>query len=89
MTTAIKQELSPDLNPFDYAFGDILENKTNASSHPNISSLKAGIEEEWNKMSEEFILKASKSFRRCWYNNWKKWQPYWVNLLFSVSLIFC
>ena len=27
---------------------------------------KTAIEEEWNKMSEEFILKA------CWYHNWKK-----------------
>ncbi len=25
---------------------------------------KTAIEEEWNKMSEEFILKACKSFRR-------------------------
>ena len=35
----------------------LLENKTNASSHPNI-------EEELDKMFEEFILKAEKSFRR-------------------------
>ena len=26
--------------------------------------LRFAIEEEWNKMSEEFILKACKSFRR-------------------------
>ena len=31
----------------------VLENETNATSHLNI-----GFEEEWNKMSEEFILKA-------------------------------
>ena len=49
---AIKQDLSPDLNPLNYAH-----------SHPNIGSLKTAIEEEWNKMSEEFILKACKSFR--------------------------
>ena len=55
--TAIKQNLSPDLNPLDYAIWGILENK-NATSHPNIGSLKSAIEEEWNKMSEEFILKA-------------------------------
>ena len=36
----------------------------NATSHPNIGSLKNAIEEEWNKMSEKFILKACKSFRR-------------------------
>ena len=34
--------------------------------HPNIGSLKTAIQEQGNKMSEEFILKA------CWDNNWKK-----------------
>ena len=42
-----------------------LENKTNATSYPNIGSHKTAIEEEWNKMSEEFILKACKLFQRC------------------------
>ena len=37
----------------------ILENKTNL----HIDSLKTAIEDEWNKTSEEFILKAIKSFR--------------------------
>ena len=63
--TAIKQDLSQDLNPFDYAIWRILENKTNATSHLNIDSLKNTIVEEWNNMSEEFILKACKSFQRC------------------------
>ena len=55
---------SPDINVLDYAIWRILENKTNATSHPNIGSLKTAIEEEWNKMSKEFILKACKSFQR-------------------------
>ena len=42
----------------------ILENKTNTTSHPNIGSLKTAIEKEWNKMSEEFILKACKLFQK-------------------------
>ena len=62
--TAIKQDLSPNLNPLDYAIWDILENKTNVNSHQNIGSFKTVIEEEWNKMSEEFILKAYKLFQR-------------------------
>ena len=62
--TAIKQDLSPDLNPLDYATQGVLENKTNATSDPNIGSLKIAVEEEWNKISEEFILKAYKSSRR-------------------------
>ena len=41
----------------------VLKNKTNAMSHPNIGWLKTAIEEEWNKMFEEFILKLWKSFR--------------------------
>ena len=59
----IKQDLNPDLNSLDYAIWSILENKTNAISHPNIGFLKTAIEEEWNKTSE-FILKACRSFQR-------------------------
>ena len=61
---AIKQDLSPDIKPLDYAIWEDLENKTNATSHQNIGSLKTSIDEEWNRISEEFILKTSKSFRR-------------------------
>ena len=55
---------NPNLNPLDYTIWGILENKMNATSHPNIGLLITLIEEEWNKMSEEFILKACKSFGR-------------------------
>ena len=61
---AIKQILSPDLKPFDYAIWGVLDNKTNATSHPNIGSVKTAFEEEWNKMFEEFMLKTFKSFRK-------------------------
>ena len=47
-----------------YTMWGILENKTNATSHQNIGLLKTAFEKEWNKMSEEFILEACKSFRR-------------------------
>ena len=53
---------SPDLNALDYALWGVLENKTNATSHPNNGSFKTAIEEEWNKMFEEFILNACKLF---------------------------
>ena len=46
MRIAIKQDLSPDLNPLDYAIRGVLEYKTNPTSHPNIGSLKTAIEEE-------------------------------------------
>ena len=61
--TAIKQDLSPDFNLLDYAIWGV--NKTYATSHSNIGSLKTAIEEDWNKMSEELILKTCKAFRRC------------------------
>ena len=63
----------------------VLENKTNATSNPNIGLLKIAIEEEWNKMSEEFILKV------CWYNNWKRTtilSKFTVLYLFSYFVIF-
>ena len=53
---------SPDHNPDDYTIWGILENKTNANSHPNIGSLKTDVEEKWNKLSEEFILKTCSHF---------------------------
>ena len=53
---------SPGNNPIDYARWDISENKTNATSHPNIGLLKTATVAEWNKISKEFIVKACKSF---------------------------
>ena len=60
--TAIKKDLSADLNPLEYAIWGVLENKSNATSHRHIGWLKTAIEKEWNKMSKEFILKGCKSF---------------------------
>ena len=60
--TAIKQDLS--LYHLDYAIWGVLENKTNATAHLNIGLLKNAFEEEWDKISEEFILKAYESFWR-------------------------
>ena len=62
--TAMKQNLSLERNPFDYTIWGVWESKTNTTSHSNIGSLKTAIEEEWYKMSEEFILKVCKLFRR-------------------------
>ena len=41
--TAIKQDLSPDHNPTLIMLCDVSENKTNATSHPNIGLLKTAI----------------------------------------------
>ena len=56
--------IKPRPYPPPYTTWGILENKTNTTSHPNIGSLKTTFEEEWNKMFEEFILKACISFWR-------------------------
>ena len=53
---------SPDLKLREYAIWGALKNTANATSHQNI---KIAIEKEGNKMSEESILKACKSYRRC------------------------
>ena len=63
--TAIKQDLSQDLDPPDYVIWGVLENKTNAISHLNIGSLKTAVEEKWNTKSKESILKACKLFWKC------------------------
>ena len=78
--TAIIQDLSLDLNPFEY----LIVSKTNATFHPNIDSFKTAIKEEWNRMSEEFILKAFKSSQRRIDTiiEKKKKKSIWVNLLF-------
>ena len=74
MWTAIKQVLSLELNPLEYRnqgglvlglnIWGVFENKTNATSYPNIGSFMTAIEEEWNKLFEEFILKVCKLFRK-------------------------
>ena len=53
----VASDTSTDLNLLDYAIWDVLENKTNATPHPNIGN-------ERKKISNEFILKVCKSFRR-------------------------
>ena len=42
--------LRPGRNDLFYAIWGVLENRTNATYHPNIGSLKIVIEEEWNKI---------------------------------------
>ena len=79
--TAIKQNLSPDLIPLDYTIWGVLENKTNATPHPNIGLLKTAFEEKWNKMAEEIVFRACESFWKRVDSILKEWWPYWVNVL--------
>ena len=68
---SLESQSSPDLNPLDYTIWDVLENKRNATSHPNICSLKAGEGMKYNvwRIYFEGMQIVSKAF---WYNNWKK-----------------
>ena len=61
--TAIKQDLSTDHNTLVSVVCGALENRTNATSHPNIGSLKTALGKELNRMSEEFILIHAKHFK--------------------------
>ena len=79
---------SLDLSPLNCAIlGGVLENKTNTTFLPNIGSPKTTIEEDWNKMSDEYIFKARKSlWRHVGTIIEKKLRPYLINLLFCVYL---
>ena len=66
--TTIKEDLSPDINPLDYAIR-YLESKTNTTSHPNIGLLKTareGIELNVWRIYFEGMRIVSKAYR---YNN--------------------
>ena len=86
--TAIKEDLSPNLNPWLRYMGGFRK-QTNATSYQNIGSLNIFIDEERNKISEEFSLKTCKLFRRCVDTliEKKNGGSYWVNLLFCVYLL--
>ena len=62
--TLLVASIKPNPKTSDYSIWGVLENKLNATSLPNIGLLKIATEEEWNKTSEEFILKACKWFWR-------------------------
>ena len=71
--TTIKQDLSPDLISPDYIIWGVLENKTNATSHPRIRSLKTARKEEWNKHVWRIYFEGMQIVLiACWYNNCKK-----------------
>ncbi len=54
---------SPDLNPFDFFWWSVIERKVNATSHPNLDSLKAMITEIWAAYPTNKIVDACHSFR--------------------------
>lgn len=54
---------SPNLNPLDYHVWTRVEAKACAKGHPNITSLKALVDKEWAKISDNSLIIAVKTFR--------------------------
>ncbi len=55
---------SPDANPLDYAFWPHIEAKASKVRHRNIEALKAAVNEEWNLMTSDYVVKVCKAFRK-------------------------
>ena len=69
--SAIKQDLSPDLNSLDYTTWCILENNTNATSLLSIGLLKTALRGNWIKCLKNFFEGKQIISKVCWYNNKK------------------
>ncbi len=54
---------SPDCNPCDYFLWGVLERKVNATSHPNLTSLKDSIRENMAALDRDVVSGACKRFR--------------------------
>ena len=52
-----------DLNPLDYSVKSVLQDKVQATSHPNLESLKARIVPGWAGLEAAYIVKTCKGFR--------------------------
>ena len=55
---------SPDLNPLDFSVWWHVESKACAARHPNVEALKSTVNKVWADMSEEYLIKVCKDFRR-------------------------
>ena len=51
----------PDLKPLDFSIWDVLQERVQGTSHPNMESVKAHIAEAWDTLDEAFIASAYRS----------------------------
>ncbi|VDO86688.1 unnamed protein product [Heligmosomoides polygyrus] len=58
---------SPDLNPMDFTFWSILEQKACSFRHSALDSLKRALEKAWDKLSPKMIARILKNFRKRFY----------------------
>jgi len=54
---------SPDLNPVDYKIWGILQERVYKTSSKDVDELRRRIAEEWGKLDQRIIDKASCSYR--------------------------
>ena len=54
---------SPDLNPLDYSVWSVLQDEVQATSHPNLESLKARTVAACEALEAAYIVKTCKGFR--------------------------
>jgi hypothetical protein len=54
---------SPNLNPLDYHVWTRVEVKACAKGHPNVKALKASVEREWAKISDDSLVSSVNKFR--------------------------
>ena len=54
---------SPDANPLDFTFWVHVESKACKVRHPNVEALKAAVNQHWEAMSKDYILKGCQDFR--------------------------
>ncbi|QQP48747.1 Uncharacterized protein FKW44_009164 [Caligus rogercresseyi] len=54
---------SPDANPLDYTFWVHVERKACNVRHPNITQLKATVNEHWDAMTEGYLRDSCRAFR--------------------------
>eukprot|EP00096_Caligus_rogercresseyi_P015643 TRINITY_DN8118_c0_g1_i2.p1 TRINITY_DN8118_c0_g1~~TRINITY_DN8118_c0_g1_i2.p1 ORF type:complete len:163 (+),score=37.01 TRINITY_DN8118_c0_g1_i2:301-789(+) len=55
---------SPDANPLDYSFWVQVESKAYTARHPNVEALKTAVDEEWNRMTTDYIKRTCSTFRK-------------------------
>ena len=87
IAVSLLPQSSPDLNPFDYALWGVLDNVTNATSHQVLVHLRLFLRSNGIKCLENLFWRHANHFEGVLIQLLKKWQPYWVNLLFCIIFL--
>jgi hypothetical protein len=55
---------SPDLNLLDFSVWSVLQEKVQAMPHTSLAALRRSITRQWNRMSQAYVSRTCRSFRR-------------------------